>query len=123
MPSLPTRLIAMIVAALVFLGLIGFGVTQCQKRRSEAAQGRVERGQAGAAANSAADAIGTVARSGEAEAASETLTRTNEKEIRDAQGANDPVNPAVSAAGRNSLCRRAAYRDDPKCKLRQPPAR
>jgi hypothetical protein len=76
----------------------------------------VERSQAEAAANSAADAIGTVARSGEAERASEDLTRTNEQQIRAAEGSNAAVNPAARDAGIAALCRRQAYRDDPRCK-------
>lgn len=116
------KLIGYIAGALLLVGLVLFAVHSCDKRRSQAAQTRVERSQAEAASNSAADAIGTVARSGEAEAASEALTRSNEKEIRDAEGANDPINPAARDAGLRSLCRRTAYRDSPKCKLLKPPA-
>jgi hypothetical protein len=76
----------------------------------------VERSQAEAAANSAADAIGTVAASGEAERASEDLTRINEQQIRAAEGSNAAVNPAARDAGIAALCRRQAYRDDPRCK-------
>jgi FtsZ-interacting cell division protein ZipA len=93
------RIVGMIVGGLFLLALISFGLSQCQKRRSEAAQARVERSQAEAAAKSAEDAIGTVRRSGEAEKASEELTRSNEKEIRNAEGASDPVNSAVRDAG------------------------
>jgi hypothetical protein len=118
-------------ARVVVIGLIGlmlvvavlFGASQCQKRRSEAAQARVERSQAEAASKSAEDAIGTVRRSGESEKASEELTRSNEKEIRNAEGANDPVNTAVRDAGLRSLCRRPAYRNHERCKLFVAPAR
>lgn len=117
------RLIAMIVGGLFLLALIGFGLNQCQKRRSEAAQARVERSQAEAASESAKDAIGTVSEAGKREAASEDLTRTNDKEIRNAEGASERVGSGVDLAGRRSLCRRAAYRDDPKCRMFNPPAR
>jgi hypothetical protein len=121
--GLSTRIIAMIVGAVLLLGIIALGVHSCDQRRSKAAQSRVERSQAEAASNSAADAINTVAASGGRETASEDMTRSNEKEIRNAQGADAHVGAGVNAAGRNSLCRRAAYRDDPKCKLLSSPSR
>jgi hypothetical protein len=77
----------------------------------------MERSQAAAASNSAAYAIGTVAASGEAAAASEQLTRSNENTIRAAQGAGDKVGAGVNTAGRAALCKRKAYRDDPKCAI------
>jgi hypothetical protein len=117
------RTIAVAIFIAFIVGMMLFGVSQCQKRRSEAAQSRVERSQAEAASNSAADAIGTVARSGETERASEDLTRSNDKEIRNAQGADERVGAGVNAAGLRSLCRRAAYRDDPKCRVFKPAAR
>jgi hypothetical protein len=121
--SIAGRVIAMVVGGLFLLALMGFGLSQCQKRRSEAAQARVERSQAEAASKSAEDAIGTVRRSGESEKASEELTRSNEKEIRNAEGANDPVNTAVRDAGLRSLCRRPAYRNHERCKLLVAPSR
>jgi ABC-type protease/lipase transport system fused ATPase/permease subunit len=110
------KLIAYIVGALVLIGVVAFTVRSCDSRHNKAAQIRVEQSQAQAASNSAADAIGTVARSGEAERASEELTRSNEQQIRAAQGANDKVNPAVRDAGIAALCRRQAYASDPRCK-------
>lgn len=112
------RFILMAVAALVLVIGAGLTVRSCDSRHSEAAQTRVERSQGEAQSNSAADAIGTVARSGEAEAASENLTRSNEQQIRAAPGANDKVNPAVRDAGIAALCRREAYRNDPRCRVK-----
>lgn len=117
------RFLWMLVGLIVIVGLMSFTVRSCDKRRSQAAQERVEDAQASAATNSAADAIGTVSRSGEATAASEQMTRDNERNIRNAQGANDAVNPAVRDAGRNALCLRDAYRNHPDCKLHQPTPR
>ena len=114
--GLSTRIIAMIVGAVLLLGIIAFGVHSCEQRRSKAAQSRMERSQAEAASNSAADAINTVAASGEASRASEDLTRSNERDIRNAAGASDRVNPASRDAGLAALCKRAAYREDPRCK-------
>jgi FtsZ-interacting cell division protein ZipA len=117
---LSTRVIAIIVAVIAAVLIVGFTVRSCDKRHAQAAQSRVERSQADAASNSAADAIGTVAASGAQEAASEDLTRSNEQEIRNAEGSNAAVNPAARDAGLRSLCRRPAYRDDQRCKLLKP---
>lgn len=117
MPQLTTRLAVMIAAAVLFLLLALFAVRSCDQRRSEAAQARVERSQADAAANSAADAIGTVAASGRAAAESEDMTRANEREIRNAQGADARIGAGVNAAGLRALCLRHAYRNDPKCRM------
>ncbi len=117
------RVVAFVVGLIALVLVTGLLIKSCDKRRSAAAQARVERSQAEAASNSAADAIGTVVRSGEASAASEELTRSNEKEIRNADGANDKVKPGVRDAGLASLCRRPSYRDSERCKLLKPPTR
>jgi hypothetical protein len=113
--GLSTRIIAMIVGAILLLGIIAFGVRSCDVRRSKAAQSRVEHSQAEAASNSAQDAIGTVANADAAAGVSEDLTRSNEQQIRAAPGANDKVNPASRDAGLSALCRRQAYANDPRC--------
>lgn len=109
------RLAFMLAALVALVLLVGFTVRSCDKRRSQGAQSRVERSQADAASNSAADAIGAVAASGEASAASEELTRQNERDIRNAAGADDKVNPAARDAGLSALCKRQAYANDPRC--------
>ncbi len=118
-----TRLIATAIFAAFVLALLLFGVSQCDKRRNQAAQTHLERAQGTAAQESSRDAINTVSGAGEREAESADLTRENEKEIRNAQGADERVGAGVNAAGRRSLCRRAAYRDDPKCRVFDAPAR
>lgn len=123
MPSM-TRSLALLLAVIALAVLILlFGPAACNKFRSMADQSRIERSQSQAAQNSAADAIGTVSNAGEREAASEDLTRSNEREIRNAPGANDPVNPAARDAGLRALCLRNAYRDQPKCRVFSAPAR
>jgi hypothetical protein len=109
------KLIAIVVGVILLVLIVGFTVRSCDRRHSKAAQTRVERSQGEAQSNSAADAIATVSRSGEAERASEDLTRSNEQQIRGAEGANDKVNPAVRDAGIAALCRRQAYANDPRC--------
>lgn len=108
--------VALAVGGIVLLIAVSIALTQCQKNRSQEVQGRVDQGQAGAASESANDAIGTVSEAGKREAASEGLTRANERDIRGADGAGDQMKPGVANAGRAALCKRAAYRDDPRCK-------
>jgi hypothetical protein len=114
--SIPWRILGLLAGLIVLIAVPALLVRSCDRHRSEAAQSRVERGQTGALSNSAADAVGTVAASGEASAASEDLTRSNEQQIRAAQGSNATVDPAARDAGLTALCKRSAYRDDAKCK-------
>jgi hypothetical protein len=116
MPKLSAQIIGLI-ALVVLVALVVFGgPAACNKIRSLGAQSRVDRSQFDASTNSAADAVGTVAASGEATAASEELTRANERDIRNAQGSSDKVNPAARDAGLTALCKRPAYKDEPRCK-------
>ncbi len=110
-----SRITLAALGAILIIALIAFGTSQCSKRRNAAAQARTDAAQAGAAQNSAADAIGTVAKAGERDAASEDLTRANDRDIRAADGANDKVKAGVASAGLQALCRRNAYKDDPRC--------
>jgi hypothetical protein len=111
------EVVGLVVGAIVIAGLAFLLLSQCEKNRSLGAQTKVEQGQAGAASNSAADAVNTATGVGANAAASEELGRKNSEEIHAAPGANDRVNAGVDAAGRAALCRRAAYREDPKCKV------
>jgi Flp pilus assembly protein TadB len=120
MRDISIRVIATIAGGLVALFVLWAAWHFYQKTRSQAAQSRVERSQAEAQSNSSAAAVNTVAASGEASAASEALTRSNEKEIRDAKGSDAPVDPAARDAGLRALCLRRAYSADPKCRVQQP---
>lgn len=111
------RAIAAAIMAVVFVAVLAFAVSQCSQRRDQAAQSRVDKGQAAAASESARDSISTISNVSENEAASEDLGRQNEKDIRNAEGASDPVNPAAHNAGLRALCRRKAYSNDPRCRM------
>jgi hypothetical protein len=110
------RLIATVVGVLLLIVAVGLFVRSCDSRHNKAAQSRVERSQGEAATNSAVDAINAVTGVGGNTAASEELGRTNERDIRAADGANTKIGAGVNAAGLKALCKRATYRDDPKCK-------
>jgi hypothetical protein len=111
------RTIALAVGILALVLVSLFAVNQCSKRRDQAAQSRVDAAQGNAAAESSADAINTVSRAGEAQAESEALSRANERDIRAAEGAGERVGAGVNAAGRRALCKREAFKNDPKCAI------
>lgn len=114
---LATRTLALI-AGIVLIVVLATAVPACvAKWRSERAQSRVDASQAQAASNSAADAINTVAASGEREAASEDLTRDNARDIANSPGAKDRVNSGVDLAGRKALCRRPSYINSLDCAM------
>lgn len=89
--------------------------------RDSKAEARLSRNQAEAASESGSEAVNTVGEAGVREAQSDALTRDNEKDIRNAEGADAPVAAPARDAGLASLCRRAAYRNDPKCLQRANP--
>ncbi len=85
------------------------------------AEAKLGRNQAEAALQAGQDAVSVVGKAGEREATIAETTRTNEVEIRNAEGADAPVAAPARDAGLASLCRRASYRSDPKCVQRVNP--
>lgn len=118
--EIAARTIALVAGIVLFVLVATFGIYQCDQRRNEGAQSKVSAGQAGAAGESGKDAVDTTAGAGRREASSEELTRQNERDIRGAEGAGDQVKPGVQGAGLAALCKRTAYRDDPRCKAKEP---
>jgi hypothetical protein len=112
-----TRHWAKIALAVAVLGLLV--LARCQGARTAGAEARLSKETAASAIESGGDAVNTVGAVSASEAATDVIGRTNDAEIRKAEGAGQVVPVAVDAAGRASLCRRAAYRSDPRC-LRQP---
>lgn len=112
-----TALAVAVTIAIVALILL---LSQCERNRGLASQQRMDRGQAGAARASGADALNTLGNAASREAASEQLSRDNGKDIRNAEGSTAPVAAPVRDAGLRALCRREAYRDNPRCRVQQP---
>lgn len=79
------------------------------------AEARLGRNQATAAQESGSDAANTVGQAGDRETADATLTRSNEKDIRNAEGADAAVAAPARDAGLRSLCKRRAYSRDTRC--------
>ena len=108
------RPLGIAIAAILVLALAWWGYRALTAdARTEA---RLARNQAEAASQSGSDAVNVVGAAGDREAASDVLTRSNEAAIRNAKGAADPVSAEARSAGISALCRRAAYKDDPRCK-------
>lgn len=105
-----TRLIAMIVAGLLLVGAVLFGLNQCQSRKTAEKQAEVSKGQAGAAIDSGVVAVETASNI----AASDDAT--------DAQVAAAQATIAAAAKGqkgkaaKREACKFKAYRDTPQCK-------
>lgn len=102
------------IAIAVLLVLV-LGVGKCTYDRSAKTQLAVSKNQAGAALESGRDAVDTVGKQQASEQAADRVTKENEDAIRNADGADAPVAGGVRDAGLASLCRRAAYRNDPRC--------
>lgn len=106
-----------LLIALVVLALLAAIMVQhsCSAARTATATARLATGQAGAAIASGHDAADTIGNRMAGDAAGDAITRENEDAIRNAHGADAPVDPAASTTGLRGLCRRAAYRRDPQC--------
>lgn len=110
MPALTTRLIVMIVAGLLLVGAVLFGLNQCQGRKTAEKQAEVSQGQAGAAVDSGVVAVQTASNI----AASDDAT--------DAQVAAAQATIAAAAKGqkgkaaKKAACGFKAYKDSPQCK-------
>ncbi len=101
--------VVLLVAVLAVVALYSF-VTANPKAEAKLGRNTTE-----AASQSGQDAVNTVGAAGEREAASDALTRSNEKDIRNAEGANAPVAAPARDAGLRGLCQRRSYNRDPKC--------
>lgn len=112
-------LLTKLAAIALVVGVAGglFAWHQWTVARNAKTEATLGKNQAGAATASGADAANTVGNRMDADAAEDTLTRSNDDDIRKADGASAPVAAPVRDAGLRSLCRRAAYRGDPKCVL------
>ena len=105
--------IAWAIGAVLILALLWGGYRWLTA--DERTEARLSKNQAGAAVESGRDAVETVGAAAEREAAGEVLTRENEAAIRGAPGATDPVSAEARGAGLQALCKRQAYKDDPRC--------
>lgn len=110
------RAIMFALAALFVLAVIIGGYNAITAKPK--AEARLGRNTTEAASASGRDAVNTVGAAGEREAAADAVTRSNDKDIRNAQGADAAVADPARDAGLRGLCKRQAYRSDPRCEGR-----
>jgi hypothetical protein len=112
-----------IAIALLSAIILVVGPRLCAKSGRQQAEIRVGHEQGRAATASGRDAVATTGAAAQRERASDELSISNRKEIDHAQGSQVAVGAAVHDAGIDGLCRRAAYRDSERCRLRRAAAR
>lgn len=115
MTEIPRRLILIGFAVVLAIIVGAIAVNLWNGLRTGAAETRVEREAGRAATETGQDAVSTLGGASQREKTIDELTRENGDAIHNAHGASAPVDPAVDAAGRASVCRRAAYRRHPDC--------
>ncbi len=108
--------------AIILLLVVAFLTVRAMFTAGPKAEAKLGRNTTEAASASGSDAVNTVGEQGKREADSADLTRENERDIRNAEGADAKISPAARAAILRSVCKRAAYRSDPKC-VQPTPAR
>lgn len=104
------RVIAMIVGGLVLLGVIVFGVNQCQSRKTADKQAEVSKGQAGASIDSGVVAVETASRIATSDDATDAQVAAAKAEIAAA------AEGQKGAAAKRAACRFKAYANSPQCK-------
>lgn len=103
------KVIGMVVGAVLLVGIIVFGLNQCQANKRLKTENRVAEGQAGAAIDSGAEAMNTVSNVTAADAETDAIVGMGQAEIAAAsQGSK-------GKAARKAACRLKAYRDTPQC--------
>ena len=108
--EIAAKLVAYIIGGLLLVGIIVFGVRQCQSGKVAKKEAEVATGQAGAAIDSGSEAMNTVSNVAAADAATDALVGMGQAEIAAAtQGTK-------GKAAKRAACRLKAYRDTPQCK-------
>lgn len=112
--------LGMAIGGVILALLVWWLIATLTGGKSAKVEARLGENTTEAAIESGRDAVGTIGAVGASEDAVDDLTRENDNDIRNAEGADAPVAPAARAAGRNSLCKRAAYRERPECLQHSP---
>lgn len=113
--TLSPRLWGIIAGALLMLLAVWWLWSEFTSGQRAKVEARINANQADAAAASGDDAVETVSSQAANEDAVDAITKGNADAIRSAPGADTPVAAPVRDAGLAGLCKRASYRNDPKC--------
>lgn len=111
---LGARAIAMILFGVFVVGLLIFGVSQCQQKQSAKTQEKVSKGQAGASIASGSEAINTVGNLAASDDATDGAVAAGQADIRAA------VEGQKGKAAKAAACKLKTYRDTPQCKEQTP---
>lgn len=111
---LGARAIAAIILGLFVVGLLIFGVTQCQQRKSADKREEVAKEQGQASVGAGAEAINTVGNVATSDAETDAAVASGQDAIRKAPEGQK------GAATKAAICRLKSYRDAPQCKEQQP---
>lgn len=104
------KLIAYVVGGLLLVGIIAFGLNQCQSNKHLKKQNEVSEGAAGAAIDSGAVAMNIVSNVATGDAATDEAVAAGQLEIaRAAKGQK-------GAAAKRAACRLKAYKETEQCK-------
>ena len=118
-----SRFAPWIALGVLVLVILLAGPAACRKLYTDQARARLGEEQARAANRNGEDAVATVGAAAKREQQSDHMSKDHENQIRNAPGADAPVDPAVRNVGLGSLCQRAAYRDSERCRMRRAAAR
>lgn len=112
--------VAWAVGALILALAVWWIISALSSGKTAKTEAKLNANQVEAATESGADAVSTVGEQMGNEADTADLTRDNRDAILSAEGADAPVANPARDAGLDSLCKRRAYRDSPKCLQRAP---
>jgi FtsZ-interacting cell division protein ZipA len=110
MERLTARVIAMIVAGILLVGIILFGLNECRARQAASKQAEVSKEQGSASTHAGADAMNTVSNVEANDAATDTAVAAGQAAIRNAPEGQK------GQATRSAACALETYRDTPQCK-------
>lgn len=113
--KLPAKPILYLIGFVIAILLMAWLVNTIVSGRNAKVEARLGRNQTEAATKSGEDAVNTVGDQITAEDRVDAITRENERDIRNAPGADEAVSSELNDAALRSLCRRAAYRGREEC--------
>ena len=109
------------LGALLVLALAAWWlVSSLTSGKAAKTQARLSTNQTESALASGTDAVQTVGRTNESERRIDVITRETERVIREAPGANAPVDPDLHSLAIERLCRRTTYLEHPDCLQHSP---
>lgn len=111
--QIASRVIGMVVAAVLLILLVSFGLYQCQSRKTADKQAEVSKGQAEASIDSGVVALETASNIVASDDATDAQVAAAQAEIAAA------AKGQKGAAAKKAACRFKAYKDTPQCKEKQ----